>query len=231
MIRRTVSTWLRFVMASTLASASLWGKVPLERAQVTISVYNEAGVPGDVLTQGEKEALRVFWKAGIEVKWLNCNVPAATEEESGMCRKAVSLGHFHLRVVREAAGLKRETMGIAFVAEDGSGCYADLFYEPMKELHNSDGTNLASLLGHVAAHEVGHLLLGANSHGVAGIMHARWTSEELENTRRGRLVFADKESRKMKERLLTSRRLSNQDSPATASDCRTSRRFSGRNAR
>jgi len=218
-------------MASTLASASLWGKVPLERAQVTISVYNEAGVPGDVLTQGENEASRVFWKAGIEVKWLNCNVPAANEEESRMCREAVSLGHFHFRIVRESPGLKTETMGIAFVAEDGSGAYAGLFYEPMKELHNSDGTNLASLLGHVAAHEVGHLLLGANSHGVAGIMHARWTSEELENTRRGRLVFADKESRKMKESLLTARRHSNQDSPATASDCRTSRQLSDRNAR
>jgi len=177
---------------------------------VTISVYDEAGVPGDVLTAGEKEASRVFWEAGIEVKWLNCKVPAASEEESRMCREAVSLGHFHLGIVRESLGSKRETMGISFVADDGSGSYADLFYEPMKELHKSDGTSLASLLGHVAAHEVGHLLLGANSHSEAGIMRPHWTAGELGNTGGGRLVFTGKESRKMKERLLTARRLSNQ---------------------
>ncbi len=205
-------------MVSTLTSASLWGKVPPERAQVTISVYNEAAVPGDVLTQGEQQASQVFWEAGIEVKWLNCKVPAASEEESRICREAVSLGHFHLGIVRKSLGSKREAMGISFVANDGSGSYADLFYEPMKELHKSDGTNLASLLGHVAAHEVGHLLLGANSHSKAGIMRPRWTAGELGNTGVRRLVFTDKESSMMKERLLTASPLSSQGSPAASSD-------------
>ena len=94
-------------------------------------------------------------------------------------------------------------MGISFQAGDGSGCYADLFYEPLEQLHQSDGTDIASLLGHVAAHEIGHLLLGTNSHSGAGIMHAHWTAEELAKAKLGGLVFLENESRRMNEKLVT----------------------------
>lgn len=96
-------------------------------------------------------------------------------------------------------------MGISFQAGDGIGCYADLFYEPMEHLHESDGTDIATLLGHVAAHEIGHLLLGANSHSSAGIMHARWTVEELASARVGSLVFLERETRRMKAKLATTK--------------------------
>jgi len=33
---------------------------------------------------------------------------------------------------------------------------------------------MATLLGRVTAHEIGHLLLGTNSHTLAGIMRAKW---------------------------------------------------------
>jgi len=178
-------------------------KAPQEYVQVTISVYNDAGVPGAVLLRGEDEAGRVFEQAGIEVKWLNCQVPAASEEESEMCRKAVFPQHLQLRIVRKARTLNGKAMGVSFQAADGSGCYADVFYEPMKEVHESSGADIASLLGHVVAHEVGHLLLGTNSHAAAGIMQARWTAEELASNEMGKVAFTEKESRQMRETLLT----------------------------
>jgi hypothetical protein len=168
---------------------------------VTISVYNDAEVPQDVLGRGEKQAERVFGQSGIEVTWLNCRVPAVSEEASLACREAVFPKHLHLRIVRKSVGSKGETMGISFQAEDGSGCYADLFYEPMKQLQRSDGTDVASLLGYVAAHEVGHLLLGRNSHSAAGIMHAHWSVQELVSAKQGGLVFSEQESLRMKARL------------------------------
>ena len=58
--------------------------------------------------------------------------------------------------------------------------------------------------GH-GAHELGHLLLGTNSHAVAGIMRARWTADELTSAKAARMVFLDQESQKMKERLLGAR--------------------------
>jgi hypothetical protein len=208
MSTKTFCRWLPFVLALTLVTTCLWSKSPdvvaaEKEAHVTVSVYNEAGVPSDVLGQAEEEAWRVFQRAGIEVQWLNCKLPAPKEEVSSTCQEAAFPDHLHLRVVPRSLGLKGEAMGISFQAEDGRGCYADLFYKPMEDLHKTDGTDVASLLGHVAAHEIGHLLLGTNSHAAAGIMHAHWTAEELASTKIGGLLFLDKEARQMREKLLS----------------------------
>ena len=71
----------------------------------------------------------------------------------------------------------------------------------MEQLHQSDGSDIASLLCHVAAHEIGHLLLGTNSHSTAGLMHAHWTAEELASAKVDGLVFLEKESRRMRAKL------------------------------
>jgi hypothetical protein len=136
------------------------------------------------------------------VNWLNCQVPAASEEASIACREVAFPKHLHLRIVRRSAGLNGDAMGVSFQGEHGIGCFADLFYEPMEKLEESDGTNVASLLGLVAAHEIGHLLLGTNSHAVEGIMQARWTADRRTSPALARLVFLDRESLKMRERLL-----------------------------
>lgn len=201
---------LRFALFFSLlpiTSSHLWAKAakgePPESARITISVYNDAQAPAEVLERAQNEASRVFRQAGIEVHWLNCRIPAVSEEASRACRQATFPEHLHLRIVRKSLGLKAEAMGTSFQADDGSGCYADLFYEPMQQLHQTDGTDIASLLGHVAAHEIGHLLLGANSHSAAGIMHAHWTAQELASTKVGGLAFQHKESQRMKARLMT----------------------------
>ena len=207
---KTFQTGLRFALLLSLlptTSTNLLGKAParaLAGARLTISVYNDAEVPADVLKPAENEASQVFRHAGIEVTWLNCRVPAESEEESQVCREAVFPEHLHLQIVRRSLGLKGETMGISFQADDGSGCYADLFYEPMQQLHQSDGADIASLLGHVAAHEIGHLLLGTNSHSAEGIMHAHWTAQELANSKVAGLVFLEKEARRMRAKLTAS---------------------------
>jgi hypothetical protein len=219
---KTFGKGLRFVLFLSLlpaASTNLWSRPQSkaqapESARVTISAYNDAGVPADVLARAQTEASQVFRKAGIEVTWLNCKVPAINGESSRACREAIFAEHLHLRIVQKSLGLKRETMGISFQGDDGSGCYADLFYEPMEQLHSSDGADIANLLGHVAAHEIGHLLLGTNSHSVAGIMHAHWTAEELANAKVGRLVFLERESRGMKARLMTATQASTEASLA-----------------
>src|SRR5204863_9304190 len=104
---RTFCKWVPFVVVLMLISTNGWSKSTRrggtqEGAQVTISVYNDAGVPVDVLRQGEEEASRVFRQAGIEVQWLNCILPAVSEEASRACREAVFPEHLHLRIVRKS---------------------------------------------------------------------------------------------------------------------------------
>lgn len=182
-----------------------------EDRSVTISVYNDAGIAQDTVLEAEVEAGRVFRRAGIEVKWLNCEATPGPQQ-SLACREVMFPAHLHLRIEQRALQAKERVLGISFLAADGTGCQADLFFEPMEELHNSSRVNLSLLLGHVAAHEVGHLLLGTNSHASAGIMQADWTGEDLASINLAGLYFSPGESKRMREKLSTGREADKQAS-------------------
>ena len=49
-------------------------------------------------------------------------------------------------------------------------------------------------LGVVAAHEIGHLLLGANNHSRRGIMRPHWNRKDLEDAYFGRQGFTPQQT-------------------------------------
>src|SRR5207249_8591206 len=107
MVTKTLSRYFWFVVLLTLLDTSLCGKdtkngLTEENAQVTVSVYNPADVPGEVLSRAEQTASRIFQRPGIEVNWLNCQMPAASEEASRACRELAFPTHLHLRIVRKS---------------------------------------------------------------------------------------------------------------------------------
>jgi hypothetical protein len=199
MIRKTLRMWVWLGTLLVLPGSGVCSKtIPQEGMRVTISVYNDAEVAASILGQAEEEASRVFRQSGIEVKWLNCPLAPKGPES---CTEAVFPTHLQVRIARRPVGVTASTMGISFLSADGRGCYADLFYERVEELHESTRVNLARMLGLVAAHEIGHLLLGTNSHAPNGIMRAHWSEEELASVSRGRLFFSGRESQRMREKL------------------------------
>ncbi len=203
-IDKTLRKGLWLVFALALPSQAAWPKeVALAKMQATISVHNDAGISAGTLRGAEMEASRVFRQSGIEAKWLNCPLPADGPEDPAQCRTADFPAHLQLRIVRRSRNLSEITFGISYLSADGSGCYANLFYERIAEMHERSRVNLASILGDVAVHEIGHLLLGTNSHAANGIMRARWESEELGSIRTGTLFFSDAESRQMRSKLAT----------------------------
>jgi hypothetical protein len=98
----------------------------------------------------------------------------------------------------ESAG---EVFGVAFLSDEGTGCYSDVFYDRALELHADWNVSLSDILGNVMAHELGHLLLGSNSHSGAGIMRAHWQGEELHRLSRGNLRFTSEQSNHMRGKL------------------------------
>jgi len=108
-------------------------------------------------------------------------------------------------------------MGISYLSPDGTGCYADLFYDRALSLHETTQLSVAAILGHGIAHEIGHLLLGTNSHASAGLMSARWQPAELASASQGRLLFSPLESQKMQYLLALANTQGKDESPlATA---------------
>jgi hypothetical protein len=79
--------------------------------------------------------------------------------------------------------------------------YCDVFLEPMEELQQVYAVSLDALLGHVAAHEIAHLLLGPHSHTASGLMRARWGLQTMEKMKRSGLEFNSTQAAVMVERL------------------------------
>jgi hypothetical protein len=195
-----------FVLLFSVAARSL------PTTQVTIAIHNDARVPESVLTEAAQEASRIFRQAGVETDWIVCHPSNAVTSTQPDCLSPVGLTHYSLRIVMWSSRLGDSTFGIAFLSEKGVGTYSDVFYPSVEKLHSGLDTSLSRVLGHVMAHEIGHLLLGLRSHSALGIMQPHWQGEALRRIGMGTLLFTAEQARSMRERLLAK----SEDSMATA---------------
>ena len=184
------------------SNAAVWAKnLPEESPGVAISVFNDSGISSEILKQAEKVSSQVFEESGIHVDWVNCSPADETRGGEVACPQAAFRQHLHLRIVRHSLNLKDSILGISYLSSDGTGCQADIFYEGIEKLRHETFVEPATILGHVAAHEIGHLLLGSNSHSSWGIMRAHWNMEELACANKGLLLFTKSQSHRMTEKL------------------------------
>ena len=217
MLQKTLRNSLWLVLVLALANCIVWSKIPAaEESQVTISVHNDAGIPFGILLEAESEASGVFRQSGIAVRWLNCPLTAASPENARQCAAAEFPRHLQLRIAKRSLNLNEFTMGISYLSADGTGCYADLFYNRAQFIHETSQISLATILGHAMAHELGHLLLGTNSHAPTGLMRARWQTDDLARASKGRLVFSTLESQVMQNKLAAWHAQGREDSLTTA---------------
>lgn len=200
-LRRWIGLILILVMPEMPARAK---GVPTTPIVVMISVHDDAGVPWGTIRASEREASLVFRETGIEIDWQDCRALPDTIGEAQAwknCGEAAFPKHLHVQIVKRFIGLSPGVKGIAFLSADGSGVQADVFYDEIKGLQTNTDASLVTLLGLVTAHEIGHLLLGANSHAPRGIMRAEWGRHELESAKRRALLFSMQQSQHMRERL------------------------------
>jgi hypothetical protein len=200
-LQKTLRKSLWLGVALTVLCSAVWSKIPaIEEPQVTVSVHNDARIPLAILLQAESEATRIFRQSGLEIQWLNCSIPLAVPENPVECATADFPRHLQLRIVRRSLNLDERAMGIAYLSDDGTGCYADLFFDRAQLIHEISHVSVAALLGHGVAHEIGHLLLGTNSHAPAGIMRASWQPADLADASQGRLLFSTLQSQEMRNK-------------------------------
>jgi hypothetical protein len=139
--------------------------------------------------------------AGLRPAW-RVGTPASTSSDDAECVHFEWPVHLEVRISRGSSRGNSEVFGVAFLSAEGTGCYSNVFYERARELHNSWSFPLAVVMGNVMAHELGHLLLGSNSHASAGIMRARWQGEDLRRAMRADLRFTDQQAESMRRKLI-----------------------------
>ena len=171
---------------------------------VTVAVHNHAGVPANTLAQAERTASSIFKQAGVDVDWANCDAPAEAEQIAASCHFTEFPRHLQLSIARRSKSLSESVLGVSFLSEDGSGCYSDVFFERVEELHARFNVTLGLLLGDVVAHEIAHLLLGTNGHSDTGIMRPHWSERDLVEAGKGHLLFTQAQGQTMREKVAAS---------------------------
>ena len=79
--------------------------------------------------------------------------------------------------------------------------FAYAFYPRIGTVANGYDANVASILGHVFAHEIGHLLLPLNAHSVDGIMRAFWDSTHVAHAVAGGLHFTAEQADRIRAKV------------------------------
>lgn len=157
-----------------------------------------------MLKAAEDQARGIFRRAGLETVWVNCS-PKLEKHEPESCYFADAT-HLTLKISPRAMNAqvrdRIDVLGTSYPDEKGDGYFAYVFYDRVRELGERRTLGHA-LLADVMAHEIGHLLLGSNSHSLNGIMCGRWEAEQLRSVAEGGMSFTPFESRVMRERLLT----------------------------
>lgn len=169
---------------------------------ITVAIYDDAQLSPRVLAAAEDEATRIYKEAGIPILWIGCNRSKTGAQSDSRCQDPPSPIHLNLRIVRHARESSDDIFGVAFLSAEGTGAYCDVFYDSVKQLDRDWHIGIALMLGHVMAHEIGHLVLGLNAHSRQGIMCPKWHAGELHRASMGALLFSEEQGRFMR-RILT----------------------------
>ena len=163
-------------------------------ATTTVLVYNHAHVSPGILSTAEHEAGRILDAAGLRIIWVEC--PSTTASAEGPCLRRLKSTDIMLRVLPPPAQhrWKADVFGFAI-----SPILASVYYDYAVRLALTEYTEFDTriVLGCVIAHELGHLLLGPNSHTRAGIMQAPWKREQVRQAMMGTLLFTAEQAKLM----------------------------------
>lgn len=180
--------------------------------QITIGVHNYAQVGSGVLLKAERATSQALRNAGISVVWLTCSTSEISPTDAG-CANLVGPLRIDLHIEsKPTAGRLRQKGDVFGIAAEGGegefGCDAWVFYDQVKDSATETGLSLPQILGGIIAHELGHLLLGANSHSRTGLMRAHWSREELLAADLGELGFSNPERERIRNSVIARRQRS-----------------------
>jgi hypothetical protein len=168
------------------------------RITLRIMAYDRAHLPDEVTGTMVETVRRIFRRSGIEVEWITGEL--SDPEGSYQVYDVKRGGHEHedaCRARRDIAlcifpasppTLPRGVLGMALPLSR-SGLNVKLYADRVRFAADSENTPYATVLAHVVAHEVGHVLLRASLHSARGLMSDTWTAHEYELMKSGSLLF------------------------------------------
>jgi hypothetical protein len=178
-VRTQLAAW---TMAATLAGGAASAQDGDEaKAGLTVSVHvtDYANVSRTTLTEAQAYATAAYRASGLDVTWSSAPWSPGHEPRSTDSRRidvrAVILSIEMAEKLCRARGLGDSVMGHATsAATEARARIVYVFYHRIYRTAASHRTLVERGLGHVMAHEIGHVLLGVGSHSEEGLMRPTW---------------------------------------------------------
>ena len=145
---------------------------------VTIRVYDIYGLSPETRREALAMTAEVLEHAGVQAVIVDCSAGAFATP----CRTSVAEGEIILRIHRHPKD-GAHVLGDAIVRGDaGPSTVATVYAAAIADRARRTGTPLATIIGRVSAHEIGHLLLGTSTHASHGLMRPSWQLQRLDRT-------------------------------------------------
>jgi len=136
-----------------------------------------SGPNGSMMYRGQATAAQILKSAGIRLEW---------HRDERTCAE----GNGIVVTVSLETPLNRHPGALAF-ALPFDRARVVLFYD--RVLSTAGPAVAPSLLGHVLAHEIVHILQGVNVHAASGIMKPRWDKRDYDAMQRAPLPFTQED--------------------------------------
>lgn len=189
------------MLTLTLASIPVLAKdAKTNVPRVTVRVVDYAHLSAETLSELESNATRVLASARIPVDFVE-GYWGGADTGDGARTQPLGPAILILRICQTKMAVRRGQLGYAAMTSEG-GAYITVFVNPAQQMARVSALSNGVFLGHAVAHEIGHLLLGANSHSSAGIMRPVWRPVDEEWMTKRALIFDAGQSSRMQMALM-----------------------------
>jgi hypothetical protein len=139
----------------------------LPDATIVLHAVNYAALRPDVLDVAKARVAMVYQPIGVHIVWVDGEVSLEQRQDGRRHFSILLLSRDMAEKIISADGIKDGVLGRAYISVGRAHIFCDrIATMPGAQMY------FANPLGDVIAHEVGHLVLGTNSHSPSGIMRA-----------------------------------------------------------
>jgi hypothetical protein len=181
-------TWKAGILAALIiaeAQLAMAGDRQVTACMKTGSFFNPTEY------RAKYEATQIFAKIDVELKWVGSSDCPAEAIRVQVNRTAVP-------------GVAPNALACAYPFDRNSHLIV-LFRDRVEEMLNRRPSSAGTILGHILAHEIGHVLLGTDTHAPTGVMKAGWNSLDLGAMLASRLEFSPLHSEMIRSNLVAGR--------------------------
>jgi hypothetical protein len=181
-----------------LALAGKTITVSAQTSAVQVQVYDYTGLSPAALHEFTSRTQAILASSGASLEVDACaRGNALCESRSGSSRQVV------IRVVpdwgKNKTSANLEKLGMSVAGQNG-GAYGTVFLKAAEEMASDANLPQTTVLAYAAAHEVGHLLLGAQAHTKRGLMKAIWAGDDFRAMAQNGVHFSPEQAHELADR-------------------------------